>query len=57
MDRGRNPYTSLQCGPDGRYHLIWLWRDNADHLCYARSPDLRSWEMEDGRPLAMLHLK
>jgi hypothetical protein len=53
----RNPYTSLRRGPDGRYHLIWLWRDNADastchHLCYARSPDMRSWETADGRPLA-----
>ena len=52
-----NPYTSLRRGPDGRYHLIWLWRDNADarschHLCYARSRDLRLWETADGRPLA-----
>ena len=55
--RDMNPYTSLRRGPDGHYHLIWLWRDNADasschHLCYARSPDLRSWETADGRPLA-----
>ena len=52
-----NPYNSLRRGPDGRYHLIWLWRDTPDastchHLCYARSRDLRLWETADGRPLA-----
>ena len=53
----RSPYFSLRRGSDGRYHLTWLWRDQADastghHLCYARSPDLRHWETADGRPLA-----
>ena len=45
-------------GPDGYYHLIWVWRDqhgaelNHD-LSYARSKDLRRWEKSDGTPLAL----
>jgi len=40
-------------GPDGRYHMIWVWRDTSDcstnhHLSYARSPDLREWEDAGG---------
>lgn len=36
-------------GPDGYYHLIWVWRDNPDcssnhTLSYARSRDLLHWE-------------
>ena len=55
--KNRSPYSRLRRGPDGRYHLIWLWRDQADastghHLCYTRSPDLRHWETAEGRPLA-----
>lgn len=45
-------------GPDGRYHLCWVWRDTPDcatnhSLSYARSPDLRHWERSDGTPLAL----
>ena len=52
-----SPYTSLRRGPDGRYHLIWLWRNSLNasschHLCYARSLDLRRWQTADGRQLA-----
>jgi hypothetical protein len=45
-------------GPDGRYHLCWVWRDNAgcesNHdLCYARSADLVHWETSAGKPLTL----
>jgi hypothetical protein len=40
-------------GPEGDYHLCWVWRDTPDcatnhDLSYARSPDLRRWEQSDG---------
>lgn len=45
-------------GPDGRFHLCWMWRDAGDaltnhSLCYARSHDLRNWESSKGRPLSL----
>lgn len=45
-------------GPDGRFHLCWVWRDT--HLCetnhdpcYARSLDLVHWETAAGKPLVL----
>jgi len=43
-------------GPEGDFHLFWVWRESPDaatnrDLSYARSPDLRSWERADGAPL------
>ena len=40
-------------GPDGYYHLIWVWRDTPDcstnhDLSYARSKDLVNWESVRG---------
>lgn len=40
-------------GPDGRYHLCWVWRDTPDcatnhNLSYAVSSDLVQWERSDG---------
>lgn len=45
-------------GPDGRYHLLWMWRvhggcETNHHLSYARSADLRHWETVDGTPLTL----
>lgn len=45
-------------GPDGFFHLIWVWREtpNADtnhDLSYARSRDLINWETSDGKPLKL----
>lgn len=45
-------------GPDGRFHLVWMWRDNPDcstnhTLSYARSQDLITWETSDGTPLIL----
>lgn len=45
-------------GPDGWFHLIWVWRDTPDcatnhDLSYARSRDLVHWETSGGKPLAL----
>jgi len=44
-------------GPDGWFHLCWVWRDTPDcatnhDICYARSRDLVHWETSAGEPLA-----
>ncbi len=43
-------------GPDGWYHLLWMWRDTPDAmtnhtLSYARSKDLIHWKTSSGKPL------
>jgi hypothetical protein len=43
-------------GPDGYYHLIWMWRDTPNaatnhDFSYARSRDLLNWEDGSGKPL------
>ncbi|MBO0882935.1 MAG: BNR repeat-containing protein, partial [Mycobacterium sp.] len=44
-----NSYPSAPAlGPDGYFHMVWVWRDTADaatnsHLCYARSEDMVNW--------------
>ncbi|NQY85598.1 MAG: BNR-4 repeat-containing protein, partial [Alcanivorax sp.] len=45
-------------GPDGMYHLLWVWRDTPDaetnhDVSYARSRDLQSWENAAGEPLEL----
>jgi len=45
-------------GPDGRFHLVWVWRDTPDaatnhDLSYAASRDLVHWQRSDGTPLAL----
>lgn len=55
----RNAYANRpRLGPDGRFHLIWVWRDTPDcstnhSLGYARSADLKNWEKSDGTPLKL----
>lgn len=55
----RNAYASAPIlGPDGRFHLAWVWRETPDaatnhSLSYARSRDLRHWENSRGEPLAL----
>ena len=49
--------TGLTRGPDGFYHLLWMWRDTPDAmsnhtLSYARSRDLMIWETSAGKPIA-----
>ncbi|MBC2596006.1 BNR-4 repeat-containing protein [Ruficoccus amylovorans] len=45
-------------GPDGYYHMSWVWRDTVDcetnhDLSYARSRDLVHWETAAGEPLKL----
>jgi hypothetical protein len=45
-------------GPDGFFHLAWVWRETPDaatnhDLSYARSKDLRHWESAAGKPLKL----
>jgi hypothetical protein len=55
----RNAYASApQLGPDGRFHLVWMWRETPDcatnhRLSYARSTDLVHWEDSRGRALTL----
>lgn len=56
--RGRHsayPHTPWR-GPDGRFHLVWIWRNSPDAATnhspsYARSRDLQHWETSTGAPL------
>ncbi|GBF74408.1 hypothetical protein PA598K_02751 [Paenibacillus sp. 598K] len=53
----RNAYVDApRLGPDGYYHVVWVWRDTGNaatnqRLSYARSQDLVHWETSDGTPL------
>ncbi|HSH96381.1 MAG TPA: BNR repeat-containing protein [Roseimicrobium sp.] len=45
-------------GPDGRFHLVWMWRETPDcatnhTLSYARSADFIHWEKTDGTPIQL----
>jgi hypothetical protein len=55
----RNAYArEPMLGPDGRFHLVWMWRETPDcatnhTLSYARSRDLVHWENSRGEPLTL----
>jgi hypothetical protein len=55
----RNAYAlEPTLGPDGRFHLVWMWRDTPDcatnhTLSYARSRDLLRWETSRGQPIPL----
>ncbi len=55
----RNAYLNgPMAGPDGFWHLAWVWRMTPDcatnhYPCYARSRDLKCWEKSDGTPLKL----
>jgi hypothetical protein len=58
--RGRmNAYCSVPIpGPDGRFHMVLVWRDTPDcasnhDISYARSEDLVHWTDSIGRPLTL----
>jgi len=45
-------------GPDGWFHVVWVWRDTPDcatnhHLSYVRSRDLIHWESAFGEPVKL----
>ncbi len=54
-----NAYCSVPAlGPDGRFHMVWVWRNTPDcatthDLSYARSDDLVHWTDSAGRPLTL----
>lgn len=54
-----NAYMSgPHSGPDGLFHLCWVWRDTPDcrsnhSPSYARSRNLKTWEAVDGKPLPL----
>lgn len=54
-----NSYPSNpMLGPDGNFHMVWVWRVSGDAatnhtLSYARSPDLVHWETIGGDPLTL----
>ena len=57
--KGRNAYGSApRRGPDGRYHMFWMWREtgncNTNHdISYARSKDFLHWETVSGKKLEL----
>ncbi|WP_185960260.1 BNR repeat-containing protein [Erythrobacter insulae] len=51
-------YTGPVLGPDGNFHMIWVWRETPsaatnNNLSYVRSPDLVNWEDSNGKPVAL----
>lgn len=58
-ERERNAYAlEPRLGPDGRFHLLWMWRETPDcatnhTLSYARSRDFVHWEDSHGRPIPL----
>lgn len=51
------PYGPIK-GPDGFFHIVWVWRDSSgaefNHdLSYTRSRDLVNWETSNGRKLQL----
>ena len=56
-ERNAYPLGPLK-GPDGYFHLVWVWRDTPDcatnhHLSHARSPDLVNWESAFGQDVSL----
>ena len=57
--RSMNAYPAeIRCGPDGFFHLVWMWRETPDcrsnlHLSYARSRDLKHWETAGGKAVGL----
>lgn len=55
----RNAYMSgPTLGPDGWFHLAWVWRDSPDcssnhSPSYAKSRDLLQWNTIEGQPLSL----
>jgi hypothetical protein len=45
-------------GPDGLFHVVWVWRETPDcatnhDLSYARSRNLKHWETAGGQPVTL----
>ncbi len=53
-----NAYGVPRLGPDGNWHVVWVWRNtgcnSTNHsLSYARSEDMQEWETADGEPVEL----
>lgn len=51
-------HTGFQPGPDGYFHIAWVWRENPSvesnfHVNYAKSKDLKNWENSKSTPLTL----
>jgi hypothetical protein len=58
--RGKmNAYCTVpKLGPDGRFHVVWVWRDTPDcasnhDISYAQSEDMVRWTDSAGRTLQL----
>lgn len=56
----RAAYHSRVRDAEGDFHFLWMWRWTPDvetchQLCYAKTPDLRSWENAFGEPVPLPH--
>jgi len=45
-------------GPDGLYHIVWMWRGTPDaatnhNISYMRSKDLVHWQSANGKPITL----
>ena len=55
----RNAYPmGPEKGPDGYFHVVWVWRDTYkcetnNHLSYAKSKDMVHWESASGTPVSL----
>lgn len=58
-EKKRNAYPSVpKLGPDGMFHVHWVWRETSDcatnhHLSYMRSADLVQWESVRGEKVKL----
>lgn len=53
LDESNSYFKGPALGPDGKFHLIWCWRDESDcstnhGLYYAFSEDLKEWHTPSG---------
>ena len=54
-----NAYASVpKIGPDGRFHMVWVWRSSPDcasnhDISYAQSDDLVTWLDSAGKKLSL----
>ena len=51
-------HTGYILGPDGNFHVAWVWRANQNantnvNVNYARSKDLKNWVSSDGKALTL----
>jgi hypothetical protein len=52
------PAGPIRKGPDGYFHIVWVWRDTSDcrtchDISYARSKDMLNWETAAGKPVKL----